>query len=187
MLVHARKRSELNYDKACGCCFDASLSFALELSQKGQQLVLIRWRVLHDLKFADHWAIKLNENFSVDLTSIQFDTAGEVLQKIESYPQNFVSRMEYPVEIFSTIKTRDSQSHRLSMSVMWTVHTATFGYDLRRTFLQGRFRLIPGLLGRTSRGYYKILVNGLSQWANGRYVVLSRRMSEQKNDGVAVQ
>jgi len=87
--IAKKMRESGGYDSR-GRCFGASLAFASVLRHLGFQASLIRWKVLYDNQFADHWAVRLNHDFAIDLTSLQFEAQGEVLQK-----SNLIQRISY--------------------------------------------------------------------------------------------
>jgi hypothetical protein len=182
MLLLAKKLREPNHCNAGGRCFSASLAFASAAKHKGILVSLIRWTVLHDEQFADHWAIRLNEHFAVDLTSIQFDTSGEVLQRISSYPPNFVSLREYPFEIFSNLYTREFNAYRFSARMMWGFYKTMLRYDLRCAYLQGRLLQMPALFIGRIKECFPLIARSLSEWVNRSLNTLHRRFNEQKED-----
>ena len=180
MLLLEKKLREPNHRNAVGRCFGASLAFASAAKHNGISGSLIRWTVLHDERFADHWAIRLNEHFAVDLTSIQFDSTGEILQKINSYPSNFVSPREYPFEIFSNLYTKAVDAHRFSAGIMWGFYKTMLRYDLKFAYQQGRLLRMPMLFIGRIKECLPLIANSLNEWAYRRLNTLHRRINEQK-------
>ncbi len=173
--IAKKMRESGGYDSR-GRCFGASLAFASVLRHLGFQASLIRWKVLYDNQFADHWAVRLNHDFAIDLTSLQFEAQGEVLQKIKSYPANFVSLREYPFEIFLDQFEIGRDAHCFSVKSMHSFYFAMFKYDLAQTFLEGRRAHIVALTSRFVVEYFPLVLSGLNAWAMKRKAKLLCRL-----------
>ena len=173
IILVAKKMREPNLECSSGRCFGASLAFASGMRQMGVRVTLIRWRVLLDKQFADHWAIRLNQDFAIDLTSIQFETQDKVLQKIKSYPANFVCPRVYPFEIFLDAyeggrNKGGRDTNQFSAQTMQRFYVAMFNYDLACTISERKWWRIAALLNRAVIGYLHFVACGLNAWATER-------------------
>ena len=170
ILQVAKKMHESNCECSIGRCFGSSLAFASGLRQMGVQIVLIRWRVLRDKQFADHWAIRLNQDFAIDLTSIQFEMQGKVLQKIKSYPENFVNLREYPFQIFLEQYEREcgGGANQFSAQSMLRFSLAMFNYDLVRASSERKWLHMATLLSRFAGEFFFLAAGSLNAWAKKR-------------------
>jgi hypothetical protein len=181
VLLHlAKKLREPNRRTAEGSCFGSCLAFASAAEEKGIRVSLMRWTVLNDARFADHWALRFNRNFAIDLTSVQFDANGEVLQEIVSYPANYSSLREYPFEIFSGLYGGALEVRRFPVRTMWGFYGTMLTYDLRCAYLQGRLLRLPILfIGRMKEGL-PLVAQGLREWAHRRLDTLAARINQQR-------
>ncbi len=119
MLRLAEKYKVQLASDATGRSLSKSLAFARSVKSRGFDVTLIRWTMLRDEKFSDHWAIKLDNEFALDLTSIQFDTEGAVLQRIKGYPANYVYPTQYPSKLFADLEIVWVEKHRVPLPIMW--------------------------------------------------------------------
>ena len=96
----ARRMRAPDRESALGRCLVLSLQLA-EAAQVAQctDLQLVRWRVLDDDQFRDHWAVWLDPETVVDLTRIQVDGRCQVLGPASGYPPNYVEPRRYPARL----------------------------------------------------------------------------------------
>lgn len=151
-LVHARGR-----------CFSASLDLALDAHKRGLAVTLLRWRVTGQDDFVDHWAVRFDPERALDLSSVQFDPAGRLLQPIRMYPAQFLDCREYPASLFLPTYARVAlhRRGRLPLTFLSMVCTAMWRHDvgaaLRRLGLQEAAEVSLRFVARR-------LVLGIERW-----------------------
>jgi len=180
VLLLARKLRERDPRTAGGRCFGASLGFAGAAARKGIPVTLLRWTVLHDAHYSDHWAIRFNPQFAVDLTSVQFDAGGAILQRIDAYPPNYVAPRAYPFALFAASYAGSAPAQRFPARVMWRFYWAMLAYDLRRTYAQGRLLSLPWLCLTRVRECFPLIAHSLHEWAYRRLAALDARIRTQR-------
>jgi hypothetical protein len=100
ILRMARRLRATDRQTAWGRCLEMSLQFA-ERAQAAvpTELHLVRWRVLEDSDFCEHWAVWLDEDTVIDLTRVQVDGQHQVAGPVSDYPANYVAPRRYPARL----------------------------------------------------------------------------------------
>ena len=179
LLWLSKSLRDTNQRSASGRCFGSCLTLGREAEKREIPLKLIRWKVLNDKDYADHWAVRFNETFTIDLTSVQFDKSGEVLQKVSAYPQNFSSMREYPFEIFSEIYQKEPDPQKFSSKTMWDFYKAMLFYDLRSVQQKKALMSTSIELMDRIKECIPLIVYSVNEWANGRLVSINNRVNLQ--------
>lgn len=151
-VVHARGR-----------CFSVSLDLALDAHKRGLAVTLLRWRVVGEDDFVDHWAVRFDDAQALDLSSVQFDPAGRLLQPIGLYPEQFVERREYPASLFLPTYACVAlhRRGRLPLSFLSAVCTAMWRHDLGSALRRGALLHAAGVCLRYAA---RRLVLGIERW-----------------------
>lgn len=124
---------------ARGRCFSVSLDLAQDAHKRGLAVTLLRWRVMGQDDFVDHWAVRFDAERALDLSSVQFDPAGRLLQPISLYPAEFLDCREYPASLFLPTYARVAlhRRGRLPLTFLSTVCTAMWRHDLGSALRRG--------------------------------------------------
>jgi hypothetical protein len=125
--------------EAYGRCFAATLGLADLADQHGYALQLIRWQVLGDPDFCDHWAVLFKEKIVIDLTRVQVDGKTEVTHGLGTYPANYCRPRCYSPDVLlpNFRRLTDSRLARLPFWFMWDCGVALARHDMR-TALKSR-------------------------------------------------
>lgn len=154
LLVLARRYRIAQLKQARGRCFSTSLAFALEARRRGIDVDLLRWRVKDSEDFADHWAIRLDAERALDLSSVQFDPLGRPVQSLDAYPDNFTDRREYPASLFLDAyqKVAQHRRNRFPLAFLMQVCRAMWRHDVVADLKRGALhKVVQGsvhVLGR---------------------------------------
>lgn len=165
MLRLAKKLKIQNSGNVDGHCLYMSLLFAKAAKRQGVSVSLLRWTVLRDDQFADHWAVKFNDDFALDLTSIQFDPRGAILQKINAYPANFVHPMTYPATIFVDAQMPSADVRRFPIPTMWVLYKKIFKQDIQSAYKAKALHRLPRIGLQFVKHGLSLLLRGLNDWA----------------------
>lgn len=151
-VVHARGR-----------CFSVSLDLALDAHKRGLAVTLLRWRVVAQDDFVDHWAVRFDDAQALDLSSVQFDPAGRLLQPLGLYPEQFIDLREYPASLFLPTYARVAlhRRGRLPITFLSAVCTAMWRHDLRAALHRWA---LPDAVGVSVRYAARRLVLGIERW-----------------------
>lgn len=120
--------------EAAGRCLGATLDVALEAQARlGLDVNLIRWRVVADPHYMDHWAILLDDGRVLDPTRVQVDGKRLLVGPAQDYPPHFVDARVYPA---SMLAGRYRKAHRcpdgrLGSGFMWSCAVSLLAHDLR--------------------------------------------------------
>jgi hypothetical protein len=123
---HQRIRSP---DAAAGMCLTASVEFALAAS-KLVSLQLVRWRVVQDPAYCEHWALLLNEDEVLDLTHVQVDGDDWPVHALRTYPTHYRDPRLYPCELLTELFAQGGTAvhwHTLARARL-RIH----GFDIRQ-------------------------------------------------------
>lgn len=82
-------------EEAKGKCFLTSAKFAIAFSEF-VDLRLIRWEVVDDADYREHWCIGISDTEVLDLTRVQVDGTDGVLHHVNNYPANYIQMRQYP-------------------------------------------------------------------------------------------
>lgn len=144
-------------DEAAGRCLSVSLAFALAALQRhGVNAELVKWRVVGDPCYTDHWAVKLNDRAVIDLTRVQVDGTSQAVCAIDSYPANFKDCRAYPASLLlnAYVAVPLQGESRLSNQFAWYCGTRLLQFDLA-----GSWRARDaGTALATLRGFCKFLL-----------------------------
>jgi hypothetical protein len=165
MLRLAKKLKIQNNGNVDGHCLYMSLLFAKTAKRQGISVSLLRWTVLRDDQFADHWAVKFSDDVALDLTSIQFDPKGTILQKINAYPGNFVHPMTYPATIFADAQLPRGDLLRFPISTMWVLYKKIFKQDIRSAYKAKTLHRMPRIGLQFIKQGLSLLMRCLDDWA----------------------
>jgi hypothetical protein len=176
VLLHLARRMKVrNRRQAIGRCFGASFACAALAHKKGVRVLLIRWKVVNDKAYADHWAIRFSDDLAMDLTSAQFDSHAAVLRRLDAYPINFLEPMEYPFEIFLKLLGSKLDICQLTTRSMLGVYARLFFYDAAK-FQDRKIKWNIGGAGLRFLKECLSLVGGeLGRWARRRKVGIQER------------
>ena len=122
---------------AAGLCLSISMELALAVcDQCGGDVRLVRWRVVDDPQFVDHWAVEFDADRVLDLTRVQVDGSKGLICPVAGYPANYVGRAAYPVSLFADayLAQGGSRRRRLSDKFLWTCGAGRLGFDLSRAY-----------------------------------------------------
>ena len=186
VLLHLARRMKIrNRRQAVGRCFGTSLACAAAANRKGVHVSLIRWKVLNDREYADHWAIRFSETLALDLTSAQFDVHADVVQNIETYPDNFMEPMEYPFGLFAEVCANNSDLKQLTTKSMLGVYVRMFIHDIKSR-QAGKIKWnILGVGVRFVKECASITARSLGDWARSRRKYIQERRENYDADHTA--
>ena len=165
-LVHARGR-----------CLSASLDLALDAHKRGLAVSLLRWRVKASDDFVDHWALRFDEVQALDVSSVQFDPAGRLLQPISAYPPEFTDCREYPASLFLPAYARVAlhRRGRLPLAFLSVVCTGMWRHDVDQALRRARLLEVAEVSLRYGA---RRLVLALERWRRN----LERRQRRLKGE-----
>lgn len=127
-----RRRSD-----AAGRCLVASLEFVRLVRQRfGVELDLVRWDVVDDPEFVDHWAVSLGASRVIDLTRVQVDGDRRIQSDIDDYPPNLRAPTVYPSAPLLGLYRRigPTAGDRLPGRFMLSCAVKLFAHDLARAW-----------------------------------------------------
>jgi hypothetical protein len=179
----ARPLRMMRKDEAAGRCLSASLDLADQAQRKhGAALQLVKWRVVGDPDYVDHWAV-LRSNDSVwDLTRVQVDGLRELVHGLGSYPANFQRQQVVPAALFLDAyraATTHSISSRLPSRFLWHCGVSLLRYGLEQAWQQ---RCLPMALTTAAEGgrFLKCFwTSSCTRWLEQRSRQLLERLQAQ--------
>lgn len=124
-------------DEAAGRCLSVSLDFALAVRERfGKEVDLVKWRVVGDPSFVDHWAVRLDDDTVIDLSHVQVDGRRRLVGPVTDYPVSYQAPRDYPSAMLldayaATLTTREV---RLTNQFLWTCGTRLLAHDLARAW-----------------------------------------------------
>lgn len=130
----ARAFHLLDADEAAGRCLSVAFDVAIEAKARlGLDLNLIRWRVVADPHYMDHWAILLDDGRVLDPTRVQVDGSRALVGPAGGYPQNFLEARVYPASLLIARYQRTPlrAEGRLNSGFMWRCALSMLSFDLR--------------------------------------------------------
>ena len=143
LLDYARQHHVRAEHFASGLCLDASLDLARQAHALGlgDQVAFVRWRVVGDARFRDHWALAIGGERVLDMTAVQIDGNAEPLRGLDSYTGALTSRRTYPLNLLFELVDRDEPSHTAIRSyprrLVWRIQCTLAGYDAKRSLRRG--------------------------------------------------
>jgi len=84
--------------QASGECFSTTMCFAWHVSNYGQQVEVVRWRLVGE-DFSDHWAVVLSDDHVIDFTRVQVDGHTALFWKTSTYPASYIAPRRYPASL----------------------------------------------------------------------------------------
>ena len=119
--------------ESSGLCFHAALTLGQEARRLGleEQVAFVRWRVLQDVNFLEHWALVLEGGTVLDMTAVQVDGNPHPLRRLESYPANYLRPRRYPAAVVLAAMERPvlDEDRNFSRRLLWTLHKRLFRHD----------------------------------------------------------
>ncbi len=130
------------YGDAVGRCFAAALGLAQVARERGITVELIRWQVLGDRDFCDHWVVASDNGTVIDLTRVQVDGDAGLLHPISSYPDNYCNMRRYSalllLPLFEQLQVSDQD--RMPFAFMWQSGLALIRHDVRSAYRARQWR-----------------------------------------------
>lgn len=129
LIAAAQQRRISSPDAAAGMCLTASIEFALA-ARKLAPLQLVRWRVVKDPAYCEHWAICFTEGEVLDLTHVQVDGDARPVHALGTYPAHYRHPRLYPCELLTELFAQDGRAvywHTLARARL-RIH----GFDIRQ-------------------------------------------------------
>lgn len=182
-LISLAERLQLRTpEEAAGHCLSVSLDFALAAKQfYGLDSQLIKWSVVGDRHYVDHWAVMLDDQRVLDMTHVQVDGRKTLVARVSSYPANFRDPRVYPAELL-TGAYLESQEHgtgRFTSRFLWTCGVRLFRHDAKAAF-EARDLGGLGVALRQGRQFLGLFLMGcLKRWLEGRARHLMSRLHSQ--------
>lgn len=119
-----------------GLCLQATLAIAEEARRLnlGRRVGFVRWSVLRDMAFLEHWALVLDGTRVLDMTAVQVDGNADPLRRLASYPANYVRPRQYPATVVLDVMEHhvSGTGRNFSRRLLWTLHLALFRHDAGR-------------------------------------------------------
>jgi hypothetical protein len=156
LLRLARQHQITDAREARGRCLSASLSFAAAAQAQGLGIDLIRWDVVDDPAYLDHWALRLASGTVIDLTRVQVDGKSGINWTQADYPAAVYRHPQvYPSQLFLRgAMVPGTQDGRLPMQFLFGVGWARFRFDAARALRA----LALGDLGRATRSTARFFI-----------------------------
>lgn len=114
-------------------CFQATLALGREARRLSleERVTFIRWRVLRDVNFLEHWALALDDGSVLDMTAVQVDGNPNPLRSVEGYPANYVRPRRYPIALVLAVMERDvlEPGKNYSRRLLWVLHRRLFRHE----------------------------------------------------------
>ena len=123
---------------ARGQCLARSLDLALAAREQfGLELELVRWTVVGDPDFLDHWAVRLDATRTIDPTRVQVDGRRTLVGEIDAYPARFQRPRSYPAALLASAYQRSLSStvdQRFTNAFARTCGVRLLRHDLGRAW-----------------------------------------------------
>ena len=135
VLALARPLRATTLGAASGRCLVLSLHLAERVQATlGIDVELVRWRVVGDPQFRDHWAVWLDAQTVLDLTRIQVDGQIRLAGPADAYPKHYVELRRYPAALL--LSDLSSAVHNCPSGVLPCRHLRSFARRMLRHDLQ---------------------------------------------------
>jgi hypothetical protein len=164
-------------EDAAGMCFLTTMEFVFaSMIASSIELQLVRWEVVDDPDFCEHWAIALSGDEVIDLTRAQVDGNLKVLHRINSYPCGYQQMKRYPVrtilhDFLSAGGHLNDMSARSAIGIRW----AMFRFDLANAlFLQKPIMIASGLFNMVRFTWWALSCNVMRQLESRRNLLICR-------------
>jgi hypothetical protein len=180
VLALARPLRAASRAEASGRCLVLSLQLAEQVrAASGKDVELVRWRVLDDPHFRDHWAVWLDEQTVVDPTRVQVDGLTDLAFAADSYPANYVDIHRYPAAML--LADFDAVLHDAPGDVMPRRCLQAFArhillHDLREAWARHSARAALAALRDYGDYIWWLNLRDLRVWLKRRAQTLSQRL-----------
>ncbi len=153
--------------EAFGRCFAAALGIADSAYHHGIKVELVRWQVVGDRDFCDHWALVCGEGTVIDPTRVQVDGKTDLVQPMASYPRHYRNPRRYPAELllpmFAQLAVEEEQ--RIPLRFMWGSGIALVRHDMRRAWQARQWRAWSSGIGQMAHVAWRTTLGALQhQW-----------------------
>ena len=155
------------YREAFGRCFAATLGIADSARRHGIKVELVRWQVVGDRDFCDHWVVACDDGTVIDPTRVQVDGRTDLLQPIAGYPRQFRNLRRYPAELLLPLYAQlaDAQEPHIPLRFMWRIGIALVRHDMRRARQAGEWRQWMRGMAELARVAWRTTLGALQhQW-----------------------
>jgi hypothetical protein len=170
--------------EAAGRCLTASLDFAVQAAtHHGIEVQLVKWRVVGDPHYVDHWAVLRDDQSVFDLTRIQVDKSRQLVCKLDSYPANYTDRRIYPAALVLGDYLAAGKPHeaRLSTAFIWTCGTKLLRFDLEQAWRRRELHFAQTTLQEAGTFIKCFLMGCFTRWLEDRSQQLLARLHAQPN------
>jgi hypothetical protein len=170
--------------EAAGRCLSASLDLATQAAaQHGIAAQLVKWRVLGDLQYVDHWAVLRDEFTVFDLTRVQVDGSRKLVCSLDSYPANFTDQRVYPAGLLlgDYLAMGGAHETRLPTAFLWACGTKLLRFDLAQAWQHRELRFALATLDEAATFVKCFVVGCFTRWLEDRSQELLARLRAQPN------
>ena len=182
VLALARPLRATSLAVATGRCLVLSLQLAEHAQASlGIDLELVRWRVVGDPQFRDHWAVWLDDQTVVDPTRVQIDGRTQLAGPASAYPNNFIGLRRYPASLL--LQDLQGATHTCPSGVFPCRHLRGFArrilrHDLQRAWSQRQPRAGASALLDFLQFSLWLTLRELRSSLRQRAELLSKRLAE---------
>jgi len=168
---------------AAGHCLSVSLDFALAARQfYGFDTRLIRWSVIDDRNYADHWAVLLDDEWVLDMTHVQVDGNTALMARIDSYPCNFRNARIYPCDLLTGayVESQAQDAERFTSRFLWYCGSRLFRHDMHAALHARDVQGVQVALRQGAQFLVLFAIGSVQRWLAGRARRLMGRLDEQQ-------
>lgn len=168
-------------EEAAGHCLSVSLDFALAARQfYGLESRLVKWTVVGDRHYVDHWAVLLDDEHVLDMTHVQVDGRNTLVASIDSYPAHFRMARTYPAELLTDayIESQEHGTGRFTSRFLWTCGARLFAHDLQAAFVSRELSNFGMALRQGAQFLGLFLMGCMTRWLEARARRLMRRLHD---------
>ena len=155
--------------EARGMCFQATLNLAREAQRLGfgSRAEFIRWDVVKDVDFLEHWALTLDDGRVLDMTAMQVDGDAQPVRHVDDYPVNYVRPRRYPAAlILGAIDSVGTPSGRhYPCATLWMLHKRLFAHEAAAALRARSIRHGLDAVAAVMRTAFKLSLVGLLEHA----------------------
>jgi hypothetical protein len=182
-LISLAERLQLTTpQEAAGHCLSVSLDFALAARQfYGVDSQLVKWSVVDDRHYVDHWAVLLGDERVLDMTHVQVDGTAQLVVPIGSYPSNFRNARVYPAELLTGayLESQEQKTGRFTNRFLWTCGSRLFRHDMKAALAARNVGGLRVALGQGAQFLGLFLMGCLTRWLEARARHLMGRLHAQ--------
>lgn len=165
----AHKKAARKLSQAAGRCLVASLTLANRAKELGldHEFVMVRWDVVGDPNYAEHWAVEHQSGQVFDLTAVQVFNDVAPLRTIAQYPENYLRPVRYPTQVVASAFTAifNHNGERLPTAYLWKAQMELCFFDLRRFFAGLNMHKMYFPASRAIRATVFLLTSTIMNWA----------------------